>query len=75
MVEVGQLVQPGQMLMNIASDTGVFVTANFKETQLSRLRVGQPVELEVDAYDGATDRRCGGEHQRRDRCSLHAAAA
>ncbi len=52
-VEVGQLVQPGQMLMNIASDTGLFVTANFKETQLDKLRVGQRVELEVDAYGGA----------------------
>ncbi|MES3034282.1 MAG: HlyD family secretion protein [Gemmatimonadota bacterium] len=54
MVEVGQLVQPGQMLMSITSDTGLFVVANFKETQLANLRVGQPVELEVDAYDGAT---------------------
>ena len=53
LVEVGQLVQPGQTLMNIASDTGLFVTANFKETQLDDLRVGQPVELEVDAYGGA----------------------
>lgn len=52
-VEIGQLVQPGQLLMNIASDTGLFVTANFKETQLARLRVGQRVELDVDAYDGA----------------------
>ena len=52
-VEVGQLVQPGQMLMNIASDTGLFVTANFKETQLEKLRVGQHVELDVDAYGGA----------------------
>jgi membrane fusion protein, multidrug efflux system len=53
LVEVGQLVQPGQTLMNIASDTGLFITANFKETQLDKLRVGQPVELEVDAYDNA----------------------
>jgi membrane fusion protein (multidrug efflux system) len=53
MVEVGQLVQPGQTLMSITSDTGLFVTANFKETQLATLRIGQPVELEVDAYDGA----------------------
>ncbi len=53
LVEVGQLVQPGQMLMNIASDTGLFITANFKETQLDKLRIGQPVELEVDAYNGA----------------------
>ena len=53
LVEVGQLVQTGQTLMNIAADTGLFITANFKETQLDKLRVGQPVELEVDAYGGA----------------------
>jgi membrane fusion protein (multidrug efflux system) len=51
-VEVGQLVQPGQPLLSIVSDSGVWVTANLKETQLSDVRVGQPVELEVDAYDG-----------------------
>jgi membrane fusion protein (multidrug efflux system) len=52
-VEVGQLVQPGQTLMSIVADTGVFVTANVKETQLARVRPGQKVELEVDAYEGA----------------------
>ena len=51
-VEVGQLVQPGQTLMSIVSDSGVFITANFKETQLARIHVGQKVELEVDAYGG-----------------------
>ena len=34
------------------SDTGVWVTANFKETQLADIRVGQPVDIEVDAYPG-----------------------
>ena len=53
-VEVGQLVQAGQPLLTVVSDTGVWVTANFKETQLSGLRVGQPVELEVDAYGGCS---------------------
>ena len=53
LVEIGQLVNAGQTLMNIASDTGLFITANFKETQLATLRVGQVVELNVDAYDGA----------------------
>lgn len=53
LVEVGQLVQPGQTLMSVVSDTGTYVTANFKETQLSQLRVGQHVEFEVDAYSGA----------------------
>ena len=49
-VEVGQLVQPGQPLMTIVSDTGTYVTANFKETQLGDIRVGEPVDIEVDAY-------------------------
>jgi len=53
MVEVGQLVQAGQTLMSIVSDSGVYVTANLKETQLARVHVGQKVEIEVDAY-GAT---------------------
>jgi membrane fusion protein, multidrug efflux system len=53
-VEVGQLVQAAQPLLTVVSDTGVWVTANFKETQLVDLKVGQPVELEVDAYGGCT---------------------
>ena len=53
-VEVGQLVQPGQTLMSIVADTGVWVTANVKETQLRDLRVGQKAEIEIDAYEGAT---------------------
>ena len=51
-VEVGQLVQAGQPLLTVVSDTGVWVTANFKETQLSDLKVGQPAELDIDAYGG-----------------------
>jgi membrane fusion protein (multidrug efflux system) len=57
-VEPGQLIQPGQPLLTIVADTGVFVTANFKETQLADIRVGQPVELEVDAYGGTTVEGC-----------------
>ena len=53
-VEVGQLVQAGQPLLTVVSDTGVWVTANFKETQLADLKVGQPVEIEVDAYGGCS---------------------
>ncbi|MFL5575108.1 MAG: efflux RND transporter periplasmic adaptor subunit, partial [Gemmatimonadaceae bacterium] len=51
-VEVGQLVQPGQALFSVVPDTGVWVKANYKETQLADIRVGQPVEVEVDAYGG-----------------------
>jgi len=52
LVEIGQLVQPGQQLMSIVADTGVWVTANFKETQLAAMRVGQPVDVRIDAYGG-----------------------
>ena len=51
-VEVGQLVQAGQPLLTVVSDTGVWVTANFKETQLSDLKVGQLADLDIDAYGG-----------------------
>ena len=51
-VELGQLVQPGQPLLTVVSDSGAWITANFKETQLSNIRVGQKVDLEVDAYGG-----------------------
>jgi len=52
-VEPGQLVQAGQPMMEIVSDSDIWITANFKETQLAQLRVGEPVEIDVDAYDGA----------------------
>jgi membrane fusion protein (multidrug efflux system) len=55
-VEVGQLVQPGQTLMSIVADTGVWVTANFKETQLADISIGRPVELDVDSYPGCEAR-------------------
>jgi membrane fusion protein, multidrug efflux system len=50
--EVGALVQPGQSLMSIVPDSEVWVTANLKETQLTGVRVGDPVEFTVDAYPG-----------------------
>jgi len=53
-VEVGQLLQPGQPLLAVVSDTAIWVTANFKETQLERMRVGQKAEVGVDAYPGCT---------------------
>ena len=49
-VEVGQYVQAGQPLLAIVSDGMPWVVANFKETQLKKMRVGQPVSIEVDAY-------------------------
>jgi membrane fusion protein (multidrug efflux system) len=49
-IEVGQFVQAGQPLLAIVEDVQPWVVANFKETQLKKMRVGQPVEIEVDAY-------------------------
>jgi membrane fusion protein, multidrug efflux system len=54
-VEVGQLVQAGQTLMSIVADSGIFVTANFKETQLARIAIGQKVSLTLDAYDATVE--------------------
>ncbi len=51
-IEVGQVVQPGQPLMAIIPLEDVWVTANFKETQLRDMRPGQPAVIEVDAYGG-----------------------
>jgi membrane fusion protein (multidrug efflux system) len=50
-VEVAQNVSPGQQLMAIVPVDDIWVTANFKETQLARMKPGQRAELTVDAYD------------------------
>jgi membrane fusion protein (multidrug efflux system) len=46
----GQYVSPGQQLMAIVPLDDIWVTANFKETQLRNMRPGNPVEVDVDAY-------------------------
>lgn len=53
-VEIGATVAPGQSLMNIVPKSNVYVTANFKETQLGKIKVGANVEVKVDAYKGTT---------------------
>jgi len=50
-VEVGQRVEVGQALMSVVQDD-VWVTANFKETQLKKMRVGQKVDIKIDALGG-----------------------
>ncbi|MBX3254313.1 MAG: HlyD family secretion protein [Chitinophagaceae bacterium] len=49
-VQLGQLVQAGQSLLSIVNDNGIYITANFKETQLEHLKVGEKVDIQVDAY-------------------------
>ncbi|HMD83618.1 MAG TPA: HlyD family secretion protein [Terriglobia bacterium] len=49
-VEAGQIIQPGQGLFTLIPLNDVWVTANFKETQLSKVRPGQKAEIDVDMY-------------------------
>ena len=49
--EPGQQVSPGQQLMADVPLNNLWVTANFKETQLKRMQPGQRVTIHVDAYD------------------------
>ncbi len=54
-VQVGQRVQPGAALMAVVPLHGVWVDANFKETQLTGMRIGQPVTIESDVYGGKVE--------------------
>jgi membrane fusion protein (multidrug efflux system) len=53
-VQIGQVVAIGNPLMAIANNKKVWVVANFKETQLEKIRPGQDVKVEVDAYPDTT---------------------
>jgi membrane fusion protein, multidrug efflux system len=50
-VELGSTVQAGQQLFTVAQIGDIWVTANFKETQLQRIRPGQKAKIHVDAFD------------------------
>ncbi|OXI31681.1 multidrug ABC transporter permease [Burkholderia sp. AU16741] len=51
-VRVGQYVQPGTRLLTVVPVDSIYLVANFKETQIGNMRIGQPVELHVDALPG-----------------------
>jgi len=51
-VEVGQYVHPGQKLMAVVSLEDIWIVANYKETQLTRVRSGQKVKITVDTFPG-----------------------
>jgi membrane fusion protein (multidrug efflux system) len=67
-VEVGQNVAPGQELMKVINLDDVWITANFKETQLRKMKVGQPVDIDADAngrtYHGKVDSIAGASGAR-----------
>ncbi len=54
-VEPGSVVQPGQGMMMLVSDKDLWVTANFKETQLKDVKPGQHAEIKLDMYKKTVD--------------------
>ncbi|WP_316810572.1 HlyD family secretion protein [Pedobacter heparinus] len=52
-VQKGQLVQAGQSLFSVVNDNSIYITANFKETQLEDIKPGSKVKIDVDAYPDA----------------------
>lgn len=55
-IREGQLMQPGQTLLDLVDENDKWVVANYKETQTTRLTEGQPVEMESDALPGVVFR-------------------
>jgi membrane fusion protein (multidrug efflux system) len=49
-VKEGRYVQPGQSVIMLVNDTDLWIEANYKETQMENIRVGQSVEIKVDAF-------------------------
>jgi membrane fusion protein (multidrug efflux system) len=49
--EVGQHVQASEQLLAISQLEDIWITANFRETQLKQMRAGQPADIHVDAYN------------------------
>jgi membrane fusion protein (multidrug efflux system) len=72
--EVGQRVQPGEELLAIIPLNDIWVTANFRETQLRNMHRGQPATIHVD-YDGARLQGVRRGHAGRQRREIQPAAA
>jgi len=53
-IAVGQMLQPGQGIVQLVPTEKLWITGNFKETQVAKMRVGQPAEVEIDAFPGVT---------------------
>jgi membrane fusion protein (multidrug efflux system) len=51
-VDIGQTVAPGESLLTLVPASNVYITANYKETQIGHMRKGQEVDINVDAYKG-----------------------
>lgn len=51
-IQIGQLVQPGQTLLDVVDGSEVWITANYKETQMEHIHEGSEAEIKVDAIPG-----------------------
>jgi len=49
-IQLGQLVQAGQTLFSVVHENDIYITANFKETQMEHLKLNEKVDIEVDAF-------------------------
>ena len=74
-MQVGDFVQTGQRLASLVPLSDVYIDANFKETQLARLKPGQPVSISVDALQWPRHHRHRGERVAGFRFGVLAAAA
>lgn len=55
-IQEGQLIQPGQVLLDVVNSNEKWIIANYRETQTANIRPGMPVEVKVDAVPGITFR-------------------
>lgn len=53
-IQIGQLVQPGQTLLDVIDSSDIWITANYKETQMKHIHIGSDVEIRVDAIPDKT---------------------
>ena len=53
-MQIGQLVQPGQTLLDVIDSSDIWITANYKETQMKHIHIGSDVEIRVDAIPDKT---------------------
>ena len=51
-IDVGQTVEPGTTLLTVIPAQNIYITANYKETQIGGMRAGQPADISIDAYKG-----------------------
>ena len=51
-VQIGQFTQPGTRLLTLIAPSSTYIEANFKETQLEHMQIGQSVDIKLDALSG-----------------------